>query len=292
MNAPLITFGIPAYRRPGLLRETLSSLAAQTASTDYEVVIADDGCLEEARLAAEGFPGGRCRYVGNRPALGAIANWNRCLELARGKWVMILHEDDTLFPWYLESVLPRLRETLAAVCTQTVQGPFPPALPRPRGKPSALAYAPRYFIKSSMSPFPGVLIRRELALRLGGFRESWGPLADYEFWYRLACAGPVELVRARAAFYRVAPGQWTEQNWPRMLRETHLLRLRIAREQFGSTPRLGRWLARFFTCRNARSYASRFAERPAALRRALKLGRIPFASVPSGWIWQLLKICG
>jgi hypothetical protein len=143
-----------------------------------------------------------------------------------------------------------------------------------------------------MSPFPGVLVRRELARRLGGFSESWGPLADYEFWYRLACTGPVEVVRTRAAFYRVAPGQWTEQNWPRMLRETHLLRLKIAREQFGRTPRLGLWLARFFTCRNARSYASRFAGRPAALHRALKLGRIPFASIPSGWVWQLLKICG
>jgi len=292
MNPPLVTFGIPAYRRTGLLREALASIAAQTEPADYEVVVADDGSLEEARLAAARYPGGRCRYVANKPALGAVGNWNRCIELARGEWVTILHEDDTLLPWYLASVLPRLRGTLAAVCTQTVQGPSPPALPPPRGNPAILAYPPRHFIKSAMSPFPGVLFRRDLALRLGGFSESWGPLADYEFWYRLACSGPVEVVRTRAAFYRVAPGQWTEQNWPRMLRETHLLRLRIAREQFGNTPRLGRWLARFFTCRNARSYASRFPERPAALQRALLLGRIPFASTPSGWIWQLLKLCG
>jgi glycosyltransferase involved in cell wall biosynthesis len=292
MNQPLLTFGIPAYSRPWLLREALASIAAQTAPIDYEVVVSDDSCLAEARLAAEQFPGGRCRYFANRPSLGAVSNWNRCLELARGDWVTILHEDDTLFPWYLDSVLPRLRDALAGVCTQTVQGPTPPALPTPRGKPSVLAYAPRYFIKSSMSPFPGVIVRRELALRLGGFSEAWGPLADYEFWYRLACAGSVEVVRTRAAFYRVAPGQWTDQNWPRMLRETHLLRLRIARERFAGAPRLGRWLARFFTCRNARSYAGRFAERPAALQRALKLGRIPFASIPSGWVWQLLKVCG
>jgi glycosyltransferase involved in cell wall biosynthesis len=292
MNPPLLTFGIPAYRRPGLLREALASIAAQTASVDYEVVVADDGCIEETRLAAEKFPGGRCRYVANNPALGAIANWNRCIELAQGSWVTILHEDDTLYPWYLESILPRLRDTLAAVCTRTVQGRSPPSLSPPRGKPSVLEYTPRYFIKSSMSPFPGVLFRRELALRLGCFRESWGPLADYEFWYRLACAGPIEVVRTQCAFYRVAPGQWTEQNWPRMLRETHLLRLRIAREQFGRAPRLGRWLARFFTCRNARSYANRFSERPTVLQRALKLDRIPFAWIPSGWIWQLLKTFG
>jgi hypothetical protein len=51
-----------------------------------------------------------------------------------------------------------------------------------------------------------------------------------------------------------------------MIRKTHLLRLRIAREQFPASPRLGRWLARFFTYRNALSYARRFAERPAPLK--------------------------
>lgn len=140
-----------------------------------------------------------------------------------------------------------------------------------------------------MSPFPGVVLRRELTQRLGGFAEAWGPLADYEFWYRVACAGPVEVVRARGAFYRVAPGQWTERAWTRMLRLMHLLRLQMAREQFAESPRFGRWVARFFTYRAARSYAQRFAERPAALQRALRLGRIPGSFVPSGWVWRMLK---
>jgi hypothetical protein len=141
-----------------------------------------------------------------------------------------------------------------------------------------------------MTPFPGVLIRRDLALGLQGFDERWGPLADYEFWYRLACAGPVEVVRAVGAFYRVAPGQWTDGEWGRMLGLAHLLRLRIARDQFPAAPRRGRWFARFFTCRNGQSYARRFPERPASLQRALRFGRIPGAGLPSGWVWQALKI--
>jgi hypothetical protein len=203
---------------------------------------------------------------------------------------MVLHEDDALYPWYLETVLPRLRDAIAAVCTQTVQGAAPPELIAPSSAPIAVAYPASYFLKSSMTPFPGVLMRRELALRLGGFSESWGPLADYEYWYRLACAGTIEVVRTRAAFYRVAPGQWTDQNWPRMLRQTHLLRLRIARQQFAKSPRFGAWLARFFTRRNAISYERRYSERPAALARALKFRRIPLAWIPSGWAWRALKL--
>jgi GT2 family glycosyltransferase len=293
MTPPLITFGIPAYNRPALLSEALRSISEQTATADYEVVVCDDGRLEQTRDAAEAHPGGRCRYLPNAAPVGAVANWNRCIGAARGGWVTLLHEDDALFPWYLAAVLPRLRDGLAAVCTQAIQGPsFTPnsSGARLRSPPRVWRYPPRYFLKSSMSPFPGVLVRRDLACRLGGFDERWGPLADYEFWYRLACAGPVEVVRTRAAFYRVSPGQWTERAWPAMLRLTHLLRLRIAREQFPNRPGLGRWLARFFTYRNASSYAGRFAERPAGLKRALSLGKIPFAGLPSGWVWQCLKL--
>jgi glycosyltransferase involved in cell wall biosynthesis len=286
--APLLTFGIPAFNRPALLREALAGIAAQTGAPDYEVVVCDDGNLPEtARVVAE-FPADRFSLHLNRPALGPVGNWNRCLELARGRWVTILHEDDTLYPWYLATVRPRLRDGVAAVCTQVATGPVPPAAIPPAGSAAVRPYPPLYFIKSSMTPFPGVLFQRELGLRLGGFDERQGPLADYDFWYRLACAGRIEVLRQIAAFYRVAEGQWTERAWPEMLRRTHLLRLRIAREQLGRRP-LARWLARFFTYRNALSYAKRFPEKPAALARALRFKHIPGSFVPSGWVWSALR---
>ena len=237
------------------------------------------------------FPAANFFYHRNTPSLGPVRNWNEVIRRARGTWVMVLHEDDTLYPWYLASVVPNLRADLAAICTRTVSGANPPALVAPAtpAQARAVAYPPRFFLKSAMTPFPGVLIRRELAQRLGGFSANAGPLADYEFWYRLACAGRIEVVRTVAAFYRVADGQWTERAWPTMIRQTHLLRLRIAREQFPTTPRLGRWLARFFTYRNALSYAARFPQKPASLARALRLGAIPFARLPSGWVWGALK---
>jgi glycosyltransferase involved in cell wall biosynthesis len=290
MAGPTISFALPAYSRPELLAEAIASIASQTEPGGVDIVVCDDGRTGEAASAAARASGGTARYLRNPTPLGAVGNWNRCLREARGDWVMVLHEDDALYPWYLALVRPRLREGLAAVCTRTAQGSSPPAVAAPRSRPRSVPYPPGYFLKSSMTPFPGVLVRRDLALRLGGFDEKWGPLADYEFWYRLACAGPVEVVREIGAFYRVAPGQWTERQWGRMLGEAHLLRLRIAREQFGSSPRWGRWLARFFTFRNARSYARRFDGRPASLGRALRLGRIPGSSLPSGWVWAALRL--
>ena len=289
-EAPLITFGLPAYQRPALLREALASLAAQSGGYDYEVIVCDDGGLAETVRVVREFSADRVAFYANRPALGAVGNWNRCLQHARGRWVMILHEDDTLYPWYLDTVVPRLRAGLSAVCTQVVQGATPPVLPPPARGTAVRPYPPRCFLKGSFTPFPGVLFPRELGLRLGGFDPRWGPLADYDFWYRLAASGPVEVVRTIGAFYRVSEGQWTDSEWRRMLRLAHLIRLRVAREQLGASPRLGRWLARFFTARTAQANAKRYLERPAGLTRALALGRIPLSAPPSGWVWQLVKL--
>jgi len=288
-DSPLITYGIPAWDRPDLLGEALASIAAQTVSADFEVVVCDDGGHPENASVVARFPSDRFRYIRNERRLGPVGNWNECIRQARGTWIMVLHEDDTLYPWYLKSVLPRLRPDLAAVCVRTTTGRRPPELSPPTGTPAVRAYPAPYFLKSSMTPFPGVLFSRELGLSLGGFDERTGPLADYDFWYRLACAGPIEVVRTVAAFYRVADSQWTARAWPEMIRQTHLLRLRIAREQIASH-RAGRWFARFFTCRNAEAYARRFSESPESLKRALRLRAIPGGILPSGWVWLALRL--
>ena len=40
----------------------------------------------------------------------------------------------------------------------------------------------------------------------------------------------------------------------------------------------------------ARAFTRRFPEKPAGLARARALGRIPLSSLPSGWVWQFLKL--
>jgi glycosyltransferase involved in cell wall biosynthesis len=160
--APLITFGIPAYNRPALLAETLASIAAQTAAVPYEVIVCDDGTLPETAATVARFPAENFFYRRNTPTLGPVRNWNECLRRARGTWVMVLHEDDTLYPWYLAAVLPHLRPDLAALCTRTVSGATPPALAAPPLAPTSLPYPPRFFLKSSMTPLKSLAMARGL----------------------------------------------------------------------------------------------------------------------------------
>ena len=201
-----------------------------------------------------------------------------------------MDEDDLLLDGCFARVAEYLRPGVTALAVRCASGSILPAgraAGQSRRRPRR--YRPEHFLKSAMTPFPGVFLRREAARDLGGFDDAWGPLADYEFWYRLGCYGPVWFLPETFAFYRVRENQWTARAWPEMIRRTHLLRLAIAREQFPAHPRLGRWLARFFTSRNVDSYARRFTGGSTSLHRGRALGRIPARCLPSGWVWLGLR---
>lgn len=288
-SAPLVTVAIPAYRRSDLLQQALLSIAAQEDFTDFEVLVCDDLGSAATRSIVEQSPLPRIRLFANPHRLGGVGNWNRCLQLAAGRWTTILHEDDVFYPWFFRLVVPHLRSEVAAVATRCVQNEQLQPVVRPATVGPVRRYSPAFFLKGSMSPFPGVVFPTVLGQTLGGFDERLGAAADYDFWYRLACAGPVEVVQQVGAFYRLHAEQWTGSAWPDMLRKAHLLRCRIAREQFPDQPAFGRWLARFFTYRTTLAYEKRFAERPAGLARAKRFQRIAGQAVPSGWVWRVLQ---
>ncbi len=99
---PLVSICIPAYRRPVELREAIASALAQIAQ-DLEVVVTDDGGTHQD-VATE-FADPRLRYVLNASNLGMARNWERALSLARGKYVMLLMDDDRLMPAFVERCL-------------------------------------------------------------------------------------------------------------------------------------------------------------------------------------------
>ena len=44
---------------------------------------------------------GKLRYYKNVQNIGLFGNWNRCFQLACGKWVVLLHDDDLIFDDFL-----------------------------------------------------------------------------------------------------------------------------------------------------------------------------------------------
>ena len=102
---PWITIAIPTYKRSEVLKETLRSALNQRSSVEYEVLVVDNNserfCETERMITTDFVNTGKLRYYKNVQNIGLFGNWNRCFQLACGKWVVLLHDDDLIFDAYL-----------------------------------------------------------------------------------------------------------------------------------------------------------------------------------------------
>jgi glycosyltransferase involved in cell wall biosynthesis len=98
-----ISVCIPVYNGERWLGEAIESVLGQTRA-GFELLVVDnhssDGTLELVSQVARRDD--RIRVVTNPETVGAVANHNRCLELAHGELVKLLHHDDRLRPDCLE----------------------------------------------------------------------------------------------------------------------------------------------------------------------------------------------
>ena len=97
MIPPEYSIVMPVYRRIYGFEAALQS--ARDVAGCTEIVVVDDNSDHdqfESICAATGDP--RVRYVRNEQNLGLFGNWNRGIELARGKFVSVLCSDDLVCP--------------------------------------------------------------------------------------------------------------------------------------------------------------------------------------------------
>jgi glycosyltransferase involved in cell wall biosynthesis len=101
---PKITVGIPVNNGESHITTAIESILAQTTD-DWELVVCDNASTDGTQDIVEGFAArdARVRYLRNPTNLGAAANYNRCLEEARGRYFKWMAHDDWLSANYLEA---------------------------------------------------------------------------------------------------------------------------------------------------------------------------------------------
>lgn len=104
VSFPWLSVLIPTFQRDSLLQEALQSVLSQKpVDFPWEIIVVDNTPLNEdgstpALDTVRGIGDIRILYYHNRVNLGSGYNWNRAVELARGKWLCFLHDDDLLCP--------------------------------------------------------------------------------------------------------------------------------------------------------------------------------------------------
>ena len=105
---PLVTIVVPAFNVAKTLRETLSSLQAQTFQ-DYEIIIVDDGSTDETpRIARSFFDDPRIRMVNQRNR-GLAGARNSGITAAKGELIGFCDSDDIWEPSKLAAHVQHLK---------------------------------------------------------------------------------------------------------------------------------------------------------------------------------------
>jgi len=214
IEVPILSICIPAYNRPLWFRRGLRSIVEENLAyqSKIEVVITDDSEDQTCRAIAEEELRGWCWcYEHHSVALGMAQNWNRAIALARGRYLMVLHDDD----FFVEGGVSRLVATLERlgdrypvllfgvlvvdeqerVMKRQVFGQDIFLSPK-----EALI---RLFSDSSFVRFPAIAIQRSCFETVGFFRPEWKETCDVEMWMRLFAVYGVYGLSAVTVAYRV-----------------------------------------------------------------------------------------
>lgn len=177
---------MPAYNHAPFIGQALAS-ACQQSLTDLEVIVFDDGSRDRTRDIAAAFADDRVHVYSSDTNRGDGPSRNRCLELARGRYVAWLDSDD-------RSPMSRLQTQLSFLESHPKVGVVGGgAIPTDgEGRPIGLPVFPP---RSSEAIFWGhifgsplihgtTMVRRDVYDNLGGYLEDTPIGSDNEFLLR------------------------------------------------------------------------------------------------------------
>jgi len=204
MNQPvasLVSVVTPCYNQAHFLRDAIESILAQTYPR-IELVVVDDGSLDNTAAVVANYPLARCLRQGNR---GVAEARNVGFGATNGEYVLFVDADDRLAPNAVQAHLrcfaehPKAGFVVGAIEHITGDGSY-------RGTPhSPVLESEQYehlLRANHIANTIAVMFRRSVFETLGGFTGYFSPAEDYEFLLRAARAFPSAHHSTVVAYYR------------------------------------------------------------------------------------------
>jgi glycosyltransferase involved in cell wall biosynthesis len=212
-NLPLVSICIPTFNRSGMVEKAIESALNQTY-TNIEVIVVDNQSTDETDEVVASFHDKRLRYVKNSQNLGLFGNFNRCIELATGKYLHILHSDDYIDLGFTARCVTFFQEHPSVVMTSTCARIVRDGVEKDNtcSETDFVYTAPEGFRRllaaRSFIACPSVMVLRDIYREVGHFNLEYPYSSDFFQWLKIARSHDIGFVSGACVFYR--QGEHTE----------------------------------------------------------------------------------
>ena len=104
---PFVSVCIPVFNGVNYIKDCINSVLKQSY-TNFELLIVDNCSIDETQSLVENYNDERIRYIRNNLNIGALNNFNKCIEMAAGEYFVLLPHDDILLPGALQEFVSAL----------------------------------------------------------------------------------------------------------------------------------------------------------------------------------------
>lgn len=217
---PAVSVLMPVYNGERFLAEAIDSVLGQTRSS-FELLLIDDGSSDGSRDILGSYADPRIRVSLNEKNMGIARTLNRGLDLARGRYVAVLDDDDRALPGRLERQLAFLErnEDYAAIGTWAVSidaaGRELGTIKRLRVEPAEVQ---SQLLFRCCLLHPSIMARTEI-LRRHRYREDFLTCSDYDLWIRVSRSHRLGSLPVVLTAHREHPDRATHLNSARSRQE-------------------------------------------------------------------------
>jgi len=240
MKFSLVSICIPTYNGEAYIAEAMDSALAQTYP-NLEIVVSDDASTDSTLQIIETYRDNTSIpiHIYHHKPNGIGANWNYCIQQAKGIYIKFLFQDDVLLPHCVATMVGVLEQhpsfgLVACKRELIVEPTFLNATTKKwieiYGDLQSTLHLPTQdglfiidkrlfkldaFFNSPLNKIgepTTILFRRALVNKIGYFREDLKQVLDYEFCYRVLKRNKIAIIDEQLVKFRLHPMQTTILN--------------------------------------------------------------------------------
>lgn len=205
MKLPTISVVMPVYNAGEYLSLAIDSLVGQTF-TDFEVIAINDGSSDESGEILDKIAETDSRFrIIHQKNKGLVATLNYGVSLAKASIIARMDADDISLDNRFETEFPLFsdKNVVLVVGGYEELGTKKSTVHTPPSQQESLSrslYVQNYIGHGT------VMFRKDSFVEVGGYRQSVGPVEDYDLWIRLSELGKISSVKEVVYLWRVTAG--------------------------------------------------------------------------------------